>query len=89
MVLNSTSLRAPEDDERASLVGIIGAESVAIGRVGSQESERQIVDEAARYPGKRTRCSTDGCESYRRREDAKASSGGERVKQLSDESQRS
>jgi hypothetical protein len=47
-VLFFTSLRAPEDDERASLVGIIEAESVAMGRVGSQESRRQIVDEAAR-----------------------------------------
>ncbi len=48
MVLFFTSLRAPEDDERASLVGIIEAESVAMSRVGSQESRRQIVDEAAR-----------------------------------------
>jgi hypothetical protein len=48
LVIDSPSLRAPEDDERASLVGIFEAESVAIGRDGSQESERWIVDEAAR-----------------------------------------
>ena len=44
VVIDFASLRAPEDDERASLVRRCGADSVAIDWVVSQEATRLIAD---------------------------------------------